>query len=50
MTAFRNAQSIDEQNLPTVRDLFVALDLATDRGRGREIFADWTPENAPRVW
>lgn len=36
---------------PLTQPLFVALDLATDPGRGREILDDWTPP-APwrRVW
>ncbi|SNT61267.1 MarR family protein [Asanoa hainanensis] len=37
---------------PLARPLFVALDLASDPGRGREVLADWTPppEAGPRVW
>lgn len=30
--------------------VIVALDLAQDRSRGREILADWTPEDVARVW
>lgn len=30
--------------------LFVGLDLAQDRGRGREILQDWTPTEWQRVW
>jgi hypothetical protein len=30
--------------------LFVALDLAMDRARGREILAGWNPSEARRVW
>lgn len=36
---------------PLAQPLFVALDLAQDPGRGREILADWTPSQRwPRVW
>ena len=36
---------------PLAHPLFVALDLATDPGRGREILAGWTPpEPWQRVW
>lgn len=36
---------------PTAHPLFVALDLAQDRGRGREVLGDWTPfEPFVRVW
>lgn len=36
---------------PLAHPLFVALDLATDQGRGREIIASWTPDNRwTRVW
>lgn len=36
---------------PLAQPLFVALDLAQDPGRGREILADWTPpEQWHRVW
>ncbi|WDZ86695.1 MarR family transcriptional regulator [Micromonospora cathayae] len=37
---------------PLARPLFVALDLASDPGRGREILEGWTPphETGPRVW
>ena len=36
---------------PLASPLFVALDLAQDAGRGREILADWTPpEPWTRVW
>jgi hypothetical protein len=32
------------------RPLFVALELANDPARGREILADWTPADGSRVW
>jgi DNA-binding transcriptional ArsR family regulator len=36
---------------PLAHPLFVALDLAQDAGRGREVLADWTPpERWTRVW
>jgi hypothetical protein len=36
---------------PLAHPLFVALDLAQDTGRGREVLADWTPpERWARVW
>jgi len=36
---------------PVAHPVFVALDLAQDAGRGREILADWTPpERWARVW
>jgi hypothetical protein len=36
---------------PLAHPLFVALDLAQDVGRGREILADWTPDDRwTRVW
>jgi hypothetical protein len=35
---------------PLAHPLFVALDLAQDVGRGREILDAWTPEGWARVW
>jgi hypothetical protein len=35
---------------PLTRPLFVALDLAQDQGRGREILDAWTPTEGTRVW
>ncbi len=35
---------------PLARPLFVALDLAQDQGRGREILEAWTPIEGSRVW
>lgn len=36
---------------PLARPLFVALDLAQDPGRGREVLENWTPQNeGHRVW
>ena len=32
------------------RALFVALDLAQDQGRGRQILDAWTPTEGARVW
>jgi hypothetical protein len=33
-----------------VHPVAVALDLAQDPGRGREILDQWTPEDCTRVW
>ena len=35
---------------PLAHPLFVALDLARDPGRGREILDQWEPEGVVRVW
>jgi DNA-binding transcriptional ArsR family regulator len=35
---------------PLAHPLFVALDLAQDHGRGREILDNWTPDGGTRVW
>jgi hypothetical protein len=36
---------------PLAHPLFVALDLAQDVGRGREVLDRWTPDTRwPRVW
>jgi hypothetical protein len=35
---------------PTTHPVFIALDLARDQGRGREILADWKPEGFSVVW
>jgi DNA-binding transcriptional ArsR family regulator len=35
---------------PAAHPLFVALDLAQDQGRGREILDGWTPTEGTRVW
>jgi hypothetical protein len=35
---------------PLAHPLFVALDLAQDAGRGREILEQWTPREWRRVW
>ena len=41
----------DETPWPLAHPLFVALDLASDPGRGREILEGWTPPaDVPRVW
>lgn len=41
----------NELGWPLAHPLFVALDLALDVGRGREILQAWTPEGRwPRVW
>jgi hypothetical protein len=35
---------------PAVNHVVVALDLAQDRGRGREALDEWEPEGVLRVW
>lgn len=35
---------------PKAHPLFVALDLAQDQGRGREVLEAWTPTEGTRVW
>lgn len=47
VTAQRVAPIGREQPWPLAHPLFVALDLAQDAGRGREILDEWTP---PREW
>ena len=37
-------------DFPVANHVVVALDLAQDRGRGREILEDWDPEGQVRVW
>jgi hypothetical protein len=43
---------LEPQFLPTVHPLFLALELAQDPSRGREILDQWTPDNPNihRVW
>jgi len=38
------------QDFPVANHVVVALDLAQDPGRGREILGTWTPEGHIRVW
>lgn len=35
---------------PVATDIVVALDLARDKARGREMLEGWTPEGRRRVW
>jgi hypothetical protein len=35
---------------PITQPVFVALDLAQDHGRGRQILDEWTPDGGVRVW
>jgi hypothetical protein len=42
--------SPENEHWPVTRPLFVALDLARDPGRGREVLDGWTPVGWPRVW
>ena len=43
---------LSSETWPLARPLFVALDLAQDPDRGREVLAGWTPPQkvGPRVW
>lgn len=46
-----DAAAWSTQHWPLAHPLFVALDLAQDPGRGREVLTDWTPsEPWRRVW
>lgn len=50
-TAHRVDRANSRLGWPLVQPLFVALDLALDVGRGREILQGWTPDDGwPRVW
>ncbi|EWT06388.1 hypothetical protein N864_21680 [Intrasporangium chromatireducens Q5-1] len=50
-TARRVDLATNQLDWPLAHPLFVALDLALDVGRGREILEAWTPdERWPRVW
>jgi hypothetical protein len=45
------ASAAGMRNWPLAHPVFVALDLAQDAGRGREILEDWTPDHRwHRVW
>ena len=47
----RNRTAAETSGWPLAHPLFVALDLAQDAGRGREILDAWTPESGwDRVW
>jgi hypothetical protein len=43
-------RAADGDPWPLAHPLFVALDLARDPGRGREILDQWHPEGVVRVW
>ena len=46
-----DASGWSDEHWPLAHPLFVALDLAQDPGRGREILSEWTPAGpAQRVW
>ena len=52
-SAVQPRQDLPDQNpteWPLTHPLFVALDLARDEGRGRDVLADWDPEGWDRVW
>jgi hypothetical protein len=46
---FDQAMKVDN-DFPVVNDVMVALDLAQDRGRGREALDQWHPSGVVRVW
>lgn len=41
---------VSHPEFPVANHIIVALDLARDRGRGREILEGWEPEGHVRVW
>lgn len=41
---------LPDHHFPVANHVVVALDLAQDRGRGREILEEWNPEGHVRVW
>ena len=41
---------LPHHDFPVANHIVVALDLAHDRGRGREILEGWNPEGQVRVW
>ena len=41
---------LSHHGFPVANHIVVALDLAQDRGRGREILEGWNPEGQVRVW
>jgi hypothetical protein len=41
---------LSDHDFPVANHVVVALDLAQDRGRGREILEGWNPEGHVRVW
>ena len=41
---------LPEHDFPVANHVVIALDLAQDRGRGREILEGWNPEGHVRVW
>jgi hypothetical protein len=51
-TRLRPPGGVEPDFLPTVHPLFLALELAQDRARGREILDQWTPDHPEihRVW
>jgi len=46
----RGRRHVPSSDWPTPHPLYLALDLAQDPGRGREILADWHPTGVTRVW
>lgn len=51
-TRLRPPAKVQPPYLPTIHPLFLALELAQDRARGREILDQWTPDDPQihRVW
>ena len=41
---------LPDHDFPVANHVVVALDLAQDLGRGREILEGWNPEGHVRVW
>ena len=41
---------LPDHDFPVANHVVIALDLAQDRGRGREILEGWNPEGHVRVW
>ncbi len=48
--ACRHRHRVRGEKWPVPDPVFVALDLARDVARGREILEDWNPEGVERVW
>ncbi|HET9691862.1 MAG TPA: hypothetical protein VFP61_11980 [Acidimicrobiales bacterium] len=50
VTAFSSAHRLPGPPWPVAHPVVVALDLAQDRSRGREVLSGWTPGDVRRVW
>jgi hypothetical protein len=42
--------SAQQDGYPVANQVVVALDLAQDRARGREVLENWDPKESTRVW